>query len=52
LQNSGIKGQRYLTDQDRQSAHARRRARDFEEHLRKIIEEGRRGMSDPEDAEE
>ncbi|MBV8380970.1 MAG: four helix bundle protein [Planctomycetaceae bacterium] len=51
LQNSRIKGQRYLTDQDRQSAHARRRAMDFEEHRRKIIEEGRRGTSDPEETE-
>jgi four helix bundle protein len=52
LQNSRIKGQRYLTDQDRQSAHTRRRARDFEEHRRQIIEEGRRGTSDPEETEE
>ncbi|MBV8266893.1 MAG: hypothetical protein JO252_11250 [Planctomycetaceae bacterium] len=52
LQNSWIKGQRYLTDQDRQSAHARRRAREFEEHRRKIIEEGRQAMRDPADIED
>lgn len=40
LQNSGIKGQRYLTDADREQQQRRERARAFEEYLGQFRKDG------------
>ena len=43
LQNSGIKGQRYLTDKVRLAEKSARSQQDFLEKLRRIVEEGATG---------
>lgn len=41
LQDSDIKGQRFLTERTRQSARAAKRGKEFEQHLRQIVDENR-----------
>ena len=52
LQNSDIKGQRYLTDKVRQAEKSARSQQDFMEKLRRIVEEGSAGRSGDEPDEE
>lgn len=42
LQDSDIKGQRFLTERTRHSARAAKRGKEFEQHLRQIVDENRR----------
>lgn len=55
LQNSDIKGQRFLTERSQQSARAVRRGKAFEQHLRQVVEENRQARhgntTDPVDQE-
>jgi four helix bundle protein len=45
LQNSDIKGQRYLTEEARRIAESARRSKAFMEQLRRIVDEGRTAPS-------
>jgi four helix bundle protein len=47
LQNSEIRGVRYLTEQARRTAENGRRAAEFDEHLRRIVERSRGRTSFP-----
>jgi hypothetical protein len=49
LQNSDIKGQRYLTEETRQIAQNARRSKAFMEQLRRIVDEGRSSRRDGDD---
>jgi len=49
LQNSDIKGQRYLTEETRRIAASARRSKAFMEQLRRIVDEGRTARTDDDD---